>query len=117
VRRRNDDIDNLTLSNPYEIICSGLNNIKFVNDAMLHLYLKNKFDNRKENQSDPWKECDTLNSDDEKQVQPSCEHDDYLIKLWQKTITLRKKTEQINNNINPEENQGLKSFAYTSNQK
>ncbi|RHZ84007.1 hypothetical protein Glove_86g42 [Diversispora epigaea] len=44
----NSSIDNSVSLNPYEIMCSGLQNEKFINDAVLHLYLKNKFNKKKQ---------------------------------------------------------------------
>ncbi|RHZ77745.1 hypothetical protein Glove_173g79 [Diversispora epigaea] len=41
------DVDNSILLNPYEIMRTGLRDAKFVNDVMFHLYVKDKFNNKK----------------------------------------------------------------------
>src|SRR5690242_4334522 len=52
--------DNLVLLNPYEIMRSGLYNTKFVDDAMLHLYLKDKFNDKKEGHLNFQRKFDTM---------------------------------------------------------
>ncbi|CAG8571094.1 18407_t:CDS:2, partial [Racocetra fulgida] len=114
-----DDLNfsNLTSSSPYEIMRSGLCNVKFVNDAMLHLYLKDKFNDKKKGQSSFQEEPDTIECDNEDEVRCSCENDNYLVKAWQNIISSRKKMEQMNNNMNPEEIYIQKPSAHTTNQK
>ncbi|CAG8818100.1 362_t:CDS:2, partial [Racocetra persica] len=102
-KQDNFGTDNLVLLNPYEIMHSGLHNTKFVDDAMFHLYLKDKFNDKKEGQLNFQRKFDTMNYDEE-HIRPSCENDSNLIKTWQKTIASRKKMEQIDTNISSEEN-------------
>ncbi|CAG8758745.1 2953_t:CDS:2, partial [Racocetra persica] len=69
------NINNLTLD-PYMIMRSGLNNTKFVDDTMFHLYLNKKFNTENKTVF----QNETSNSYNNDQIRPSNENDDYLIR-------------------------------------
>ncbi|CAG8564587.1 22147_t:CDS:2 [Gigaspora rosea] len=82
---------NGTLFEPCTIIHSGFHNSKLIDEAMLHLYLKNKFyapNNKTQNN------INNLHYNSSEQFRPAYENDDNLIKLWQENIASRKKIEQ-----------------------
>jgi hypothetical protein len=98
-----DDQEDFTFSNittldPHTIMRAGLHNIKFVDNAMLHLHLRGTF-NIKDSE-DLQDDIDILNcNNDNNLFRPCCENDDNLIQIWQKTIASRKATEQTNEDI------------------
>ncbi|RHZ73186.1 hypothetical protein Glove_232g142 [Diversispora epigaea] len=105
------DVDNSISLNPYEIMHTGLRDAKFVDDAMLHLYLKDKFNNKNIVQSNSQEETDVSNNDKQKNyIRPSCENDNHLVKTWQKIIASRKGIEQTDNNTDSEKNYVLQSM-------
>ncbi|CAG8461846.1 7366_t:CDS:2 [Cetraspora pellucida] len=79
------DDGNLNSLSPYMIMHSGLHDIKFVNDAMFHLFLANNLTKKNQNVTN-----NIAHNNCESQVQPSYENDDDLIQKWQETIMLRK---------------------------
>ncbi|CAG8561235.1 7117_t:CDS:2 [Racocetra fulgida] len=92
-----DNFDSTFTLDPYKIMRSGLNNAEFVDSAMLHLYLRNKFKTKNNKHSNLQEKIKTTEYDQNNQVRSSCENDEYLIKIWQETVASRKKIEQINN--------------------
>lgn len=69
---------NGTLFEPCTIIRSGFHNSKLIDEAILHLYLKNKFNvlNKKTQNN-----INILNYNSSEQFRPAYENDDNLIKL------------------------------------
>ncbi|CAG8717190.1 1585_t:CDS:2 [Cetraspora pellucida] len=96
---------------------SGLNNAEFVDSAMLHLYLRNKFKTKNNKHSNLQEKIKTTEYDQNNQVRSSCENDEYLIKIWQETVASRKKIEQINNTTSTEKTYISGPSFYKSNQK
>ncbi|CAG8745606.1 9570_t:CDS:2, partial [Cetraspora pellucida] len=70
------NINNLIFSSSYEFIHSGLHDIKFIDNVIFYLYLKDKFNIKKKEQQTFQKEPDAINYNDKKQVQSSYLNDE-----------------------------------------
>ncbi|CAG8681747.1 5980_t:CDS:10, partial [Cetraspora pellucida] len=101
--QEDSDIKDESSFDLYAIICSGFYNLKLVDEAMLHLHLKDGFKIRNEK---------LQNSEDIfNKFKPTCKNDNNLIQKWQETIASWKRTEPVNENC---DDNHIQEFTYIS---